>query len=102
MSFRLSEDRIAVLADDAEETSASGLILTEGAQNPFITGTVVQTGPGRRNEAGDRVEMDYHPDDVVIFHRHAGGRWEWEGAEYRMLTPGDILGVTETSLSVVE
>ena len=101
MSFRLSGDAIAVLAGEAEETSASGLILTEGAQNPWITGTVVHVGPGRRNEAGDVVEMDYQPDDVVIFHRHVGSPWEWESVEYRILRPGDIVAVQTTELKSV-
>lgn len=101
MSFRLHEDRIAVKAGEAEEVSKSGLILSEGAQNPWIFSEVVLVGPGRRNEAGELVEMDFTAGDEVMHHIHAGQPTEVDGTEYRILRPGDIVGVKTTELKSV-
>ena len=98
MTLKLTDDKIAVIAPPKEpETTASGIILSEGssAEQPWISGAVVLVGPGRRNEAGDRVAMDIAVGDEIYFHRHTGQRVEIDDTEYIILRPGDILGTAE-------
>ena len=47
------EDRILVKPLDAEETTASGLVIPDTAKEKPQEGEVVAIGPGRFNEDGD-------------------------------------------------
>ena len=46
MSFRLQGDRVTVLVDKDEETTASGLHIPGGEAKAFKYGTVTAIGPG--------------------------------------------------------
>ena len=53
------EDRIIVQPSEAEETTASGLVIPDTAKEKPVVGTVVAVGPGKFNEDGDaRVPVD--------------------------------------------
>jgi chaperonin GroES len=52
------EDKILVQANEAETTTASGLVIPDTAKEKPQEGTVVAVGPGRFNEKGDRVPLD--------------------------------------------
>jgi len=51
------EDRIVVKANEAETTTASGLVIPDTAKEKPQEGTVVAVGPGRFDD-GARVPMD--------------------------------------------
>ena len=91
MAFQLLDDRIAVMADEVEETSSSGLILTDSAQSPLRYGTVIHVGTGR-TENGTPVPMTVHVGDRVFFHRASGGPLSIEGIEYIILGNREIIG----------
>jgi chaperonin GroES len=97
MTLKLTDDKIAVIAEKLEEKTDSGFYIPEGSsgEKPFISSPVVLVGPGRRNEAGDRVDMDIAVGDEIYFHRHTGQRVEIDDTEYIILRPGDILGTAE-------
>ena len=50
MSLQPLEDRIVVKPSDAEQTTASGLVLPDSAQEKPQQGTVLAVGPGRRSD----------------------------------------------------
>ena len=53
------EDRIIVQPSEAEETTASGLVIPDTAKEKPVVGTVVAVGPGKFNEDGDeRIPVD--------------------------------------------
>jgi hypothetical protein len=58
MKLKPLEDRIVVKADDAEETTASGLVIPDTAKEKPQQGTVMAVGPGRIGDDNDRVPMD--------------------------------------------
>ena len=96
MSFRLLHDRIAVIADEIPETSASGLILTEAAQSPLRYGTVAQVGHGHYSEAlNEPIMIPLSEGDRVFFHRSSGQPLEIDDTEYVILSSSEIIGVTE-------
>ena len=47
------EDRILVKTLDAEQTTASGLVIPDTAKEKPQEGEVIAVGPGRYNEDGD-------------------------------------------------
>jgi chaperonin GroES len=94
MAFRLLHDRIAVLADELAETTASGLIVGEAAASPLRYGTVANVGTGHVSEhTSDLVPMLLSVDDRVFFHRASGQPLEIEGVEYVILSQAEIIGV---------
>jgi chaperonin GroES len=53
------EDKILVQANEAETTTASGLVIPDTAKEKPQEGTVVAVGPGRWDEDGDkRIPLD--------------------------------------------
>lgn len=97
MTFRLLEDRIALIADELAETTESGLIVTESAQPVLRYGTVAIVGLGRRSEqSGEIIPIDVKEGDRVFFHRSSGQPLEVEGIEYVFISPREIIGLSES------
>ncbi|GAA1706784.1 co-chaperone GroES [Propioniferax innocua] len=87
------EDRVLVEPLEAEQTTASGLVIPDTAKEKPQEGKVVATGPGRIDDNGKRVEMDVKEDDVVIFSKYGGTEVKYDGKEYLLLNARDILAV---------
>src|SRR6202044_4176861 len=61
------EDKILVQANEAETTTASGLVIPDTAKEKPQEGTVVAVGPGRWEEDGDkRIPLDVSKGDPGI------------------------------------
>ena len=93
MKLKPLEDRIVVKADDAEETTASGLVIPDTAKEKPQEGKVIATGPGRIDDKGNRVPLDVAEGDVVIFSKYGGTEVKYDGQEYLLLNARDILAV---------
>ena len=90
------EDRIVVQALDAEQTTASGLVIPDTAKEKPQEGKVMAVGPGRFNEEGtSRVPLDVAVDDVVVFSKYGGTEIKYEGDEYLILSARDVLAVVD-------
>ncbi len=92
------EDRIIVQPAEAEETTASGLVIPDTAKEKPVMGTVVAVGPGKFNEDGDaRVPVDVAVGDTVIYSKYGGTEWKGnDGTEYQILSARDVLAVVAT------
>ena len=89
------EDRIVVKAVEAEQTTASGLVIPDTAKEKPQEGKVISAGPGRVDDKGTRVPMDVKEGDVVIFSKYGGTEVKYDGQEYLLLNARDILAVVE-------
>ena len=88
------EDRILVQPLDAEQTTASGLVIPDTAKEKPQEGKVLATGPGRFDEQGaKRIPLDVKVDDVVIYSKYGGTEVKYAGEEYLLLNARDILAV---------
>ena len=89
------EDRIIVQPSEAEETTASGLVIPDTAKEKPVVGTVVAVGPGKFNEDGDaRVPVDVTVGDMVIYSEYGGTEWkDADGTEFPILSARDVLAV---------
>ena len=87
------EDRILVQPLDAEQTTASGLVIPDTAKEKPQEGKVVAVGPGRVDDSGKRIPLDVAEGDVVIFSKYGGTEVKYDGAEYMLLNARDILAV---------
>ncbi|SNC71293.1 chaperonin GroES [Kytococcus aerolatus] len=90
------EDRIVVKAVEAQQTTASGLVIPDTAQEKPQEGEVIAVGPGRFNEDGDeRVPMDISVGDRVIYSKYGGTEVKYDGEELLILGARDVLAIIE-------
>ena len=88
------EDRIVVKPLDAEQTTASGLVIPDTAKEKPQEGEVLAVGPGRWNEDGDdRVPLDVQVGDKVIYSKYGGTEVKYGGEEYLILSARDVLAI---------
>ena len=90
------EDRIVVKPLDAEQTTASGLVIPDTAKEKPQEGEVVAVGPGRFNEDGDeRIPMDVSVGDKVIYSKYGGTEVKYNNEDYLILSARDVLAIVE-------
>ena len=88
------EDRIVVKPLDAEQTTASGLVIPDTAKEKPQEGEVLAVGAGRWNEDGDeRIPVDVAVGDKVIYSKYGGTEVKYAGEEYLILSARDVLAV---------
>ncbi len=95
VSIKPLEDRIVVQTLEAEQTTASGLVIPDTAQEKPQEGSVIAVGPGRVDDSGNRVPMDVAVGDVVIYSKYGGTEVKYAGEEYLILSARDVLAVVE-------
>jgi chaperonin GroES len=94
MALRPLEDRIVVKANEAETTTASGLVIPDTAKEKPQEGTVIAVGPGRFDD-GVRVPMDVKVGDVVLYSKYGGTEVKSGTDELLVLSARDILAIVE-------
>lgn len=87
------EDRIVLKAIEAEQTTASGLVIPDTAKEKPQEGEVIAVGPGRIDDNGNRVPLDVAVGDKVIFSKYGGTEVKYGGDELLILSARDILAV---------
>ena len=87
------EDRILVQPLEAEQTTASGLVIPDTAKEKPQEGTVLAVGPGRIDDKGNRVPIDVQVGDTVLYSKYGGTEVKVAGEEYLILSARDVLAV---------
>ena len=87
-------DRVVVKFEEAEQTTASGIVLTSASQEKPQFATIVAVGPGGMVD-GKEVKMFVNIGDKVITGKYAGTEVKLDGEEYTIVRQGDILAVVE-------
>ena len=96
VSIKPLEDRILVQALDAEQTTASGLVIPDTAKEKPQQGEVLAVGPGRRSEhSGELIPVDVEVGDVVLYSKYGGTEVKYDGQEYLILSARDVLAIVE-------
>ena len=93
-SLQPLEDRIVVQAIDADQTTASGIVIPDTAKEKPQEGEVVAVGPGRF-EDGARVPLDVAVGDKVIYSKYGGTEVKVGGDEYLILSARDVLAISK-------
>ena len=90
------EDRILVQTLEAEQTTASGLVIPDTAKEKPQEGKVLAVGPGRFDEDGEkRIPLDIKVGDIVIYSKYGGTEVKYDGEEYLLLSARDGLALVE-------
>lgn len=85
------EDRIVIQQVEAEQTTASGLVIPDTAKEKPQEGEVVAVGPGRIDDNGNRIPLDVAVGDKVIYSKYGGTEVKVAGADYLVLSARDVL-----------
>ena len=88
MKLRPMADNVLLKAQEAQETTASGIILaTTNKEKPAIY-EVVSAGPGTKD-----VDMTVKAGDKVVVGKFVGSEIKLDGEEYKFVKQDDILAV---------
>ena len=81
-------DRVLIQPMEAEETTASGIIIPDTAKEKPQKGTVVAVGPGTKDE-----KMDLKAGDTVLYGKYSGTEIEIDNSDYLIMRQSDILAI---------
>jgi chaperonin GroES len=90
--FRPLGDRALIKRIEAEETTASGIIIPDAAKEKAQTGTVIAVGPGKRSGNGSSLAMSINVGDTVYFGKYSGTETD---DQHIIIREEEILGVVE-------
>lgn len=95
MKLKPLADRVIVRQSEAENKTASGIVLPDTAKEKPTKGKVVAVGPGKFDDKGKRMELGVRAGDTVYYGKYSGTDVEVEGEKFVILRESDILGILE-------
>lgn len=95
MNLQPLEDRIVIRPQDAESTTASGLVIPDTAKEKPQQGEVLAVGAGRRGDNGDLIPMDVSVGDVVVYSKYGGTEIASNGEDLLILNARDVLAIVK-------
>jgi len=93
MKIRPLNDRLLVQRLEEEEQTAGGIIIPDSAKEKPAEGKVVAVGPGKTNDAGERVALQVKEGDVILFSKYGGTDVKMGGEDYLIMREDDVLGI---------
>src|SRR5271156_4867913 len=92
MKLQPLDDRIVVRPSEAEETTASGLVIPDTAKEKPQQGEVLAAGPGRRSDSsGELIPLDVKVGDKVVYSKYGGTEITIDGEDLLILSSRDVL-----------
>lgn len=86
MALKPLSDRVLVKPAEAEQVTASGIIIPDSAKEKPLKGKVVAVGPGTKDET-----MQVSVGDEVLYGKYAGTEVEVDGEKLLFMRQSDIL-----------
>ena len=92
MTLQPLDDRIVVRPNEAEEKTASGLVIPDTAKEKPQQGEVLAVGPGRRSDTtGELIPLDIKVGDTVLYSKYGGTEVTVDGEDLLVLSSRDVL-----------
>ena len=88
MTIKPLLDRVVLKVDNAEQTTASGIVLSAAAQEKPQFANVVAVGPGT-----SEIKMEVKEGDTVLYGKYSGQELVIDGVEYLIMRQSDILAI---------
>ena len=95
MKIRPLHARVVIKRLEAEEKTASGIVLPGSAAEKPDRGEVVAVGAGKLTKGGARRKVDVKVGDRVIFGKYSGQTVKADGEELLVMREEDIFGIVE-------
>ena len=82
--------------NEAEQTTASGLVIPDTAKEKPQQGKVLAVGPGKRAEnTGELIPLDIEVGQTVLYSKYGGTEITIDGKDLLILASRDVLAVVE-------
>ena len=88
MNVKPLADRVLVKPAEAEEKTASGIIIPDSAKEKPLKGEIIAVGKGTKDE-----EMVLAQGDHVLYGKYAGTEIELNGEKYLIMRQSDVLAL---------
>lgn len=88
-------DRVVCQRDEAEETTAGGIVLPDSAKEKVNRARVIAVGPGTLDDQGKRVPLTVRAGERVLLNKWGGDEFEVGGMTYTIVKESDILAVID-------
>ena len=95
ISIKPLADSVIVGVSQAEEKTASGIIIPDTAKEKPQKGIVASVGPGDRDDQGKHVPMDVNAGDTVLFNKYSGTEIKIDSKKLLILRESDLLAIVE-------
>ena len=96
MSLKPLDDRIVVQPNEAEQTTASGLVIPDTAKEKPQQGKVLAVGPGKRAEnSGELIPLGIEVGQTVLYSKYGGTEVTVAGDDLLILASRDVLAIVE-------
>lgn len=93
VSLQPLDDKLVLQREEAESTTAGGIVLPDSAKDKPARGKVIAIGDGKLLEDGTRAKSQVKVGDRVLFTSYAGDTIEIGDEEYLLLRESDVLAV---------
>jgi len=87
---KVLEGKVLIKQQEAEEKTASGIIIPDSAKEKPRAGTVILVGAPKKDE-----EMELKKGDVVLYGKYAGQELNIDGTDYLLLSQSDVLYISK-------
>ena len=93
MKLQPLSDRVVVKPQEAEEKTASGIILPDTAKEKPQAGKIVAVGKGKMSDSGSLIKMNVKVNDKVLYGKYSGTEISFEGDDLLIMRERDILAI---------
>lgn len=95
MKVKPLHDKVVVKPLEAEQTTASGIVIPDTAKEKPAQGEVIAVGPGK-NHHGQVVPMQVKVGDKVLYSKYSPQEVKLDGKELLIISEEDILAIIDS------
>jgi chaperonin GroES len=93
MQVKPLADRVLIKPLEGEEMKKGGIIIPDTAKEKPQQGEVIEIGPGRIGEEGDKIPMEVKKGDKVLYGKYSGTEVTIGDVEYLIMRESDIFAI---------
>lgn len=93
MQVKPLADRVLIKPLEGEEMKKGGIIIPDTAKEKPQQGEVMEVGPGRIGEEGDKIPMEVKKGDKVLYGKYSGTEVTIADVEYLIMRESDIFAI---------
>lgn len=99
MNVRPLHDRILVRRLEDGEQHVGAIVIPDSAKEKPQRATVVAVGNGKLNEEGERLPLDVHEGDTILFGKYSGQEIRLDNVDYLIMKEDDVLATIDEHIS---
>ena len=89
-------DRVLIEPEAPEQTTKSGIVIPDSAQEKSQTGKVLKVGSGRITDEGKTIPLTVKEGDIIIYSKYGGTELKEGGSDLLIIKENDILAIQES------